>query len=128
MSTQKMCGSDMEPVRIIVLFFGNSQLKDYHLKVFETNDPNVRKWRDTLSKMDFGWIKFSKAQNCKYSPGFIHPVGGDKRCARKIGATGSVGNITKFFDYKKNVDVEEKGTAEISALKRFNKKFNFSFE
>lgn len=81
-----------------------------------------------MLKLQFAWVKFHTKENAKYYPAFIHPnePDGKNRAQEVIGDyLSDVKHI--YFDIAKDGDIGKKKTG-FTALKKFNKKFGFSYE
>lgn len=96
-----------------------------------SDDPIVVECRDILRKLQFGWMKFGKYKKSKYLPGFVHPPDPDvkdsKKLAQHVTVRGYVTNQKyEFSDFHERLPDGLKKIEEISALKKFNQKFEFS--
>lgn len=82
-----------------------------------------------LLTLEFGWIKFYRKKNSKYSPGFVWPADSDGIVrAQKVMSDGYPSNEkNEFFDYKHNIPNDAKLKSDVLALKEMNRKFNFSY-
>lgn len=102
----------------------------YHLfKAFVTDDPLDQEERDDLVKLRFGWIKFHSNKNTRARPGFVHPPDEDGLSrAQNITISGFASKRkNEFFEYKENIPDGEKDQQDVAALKKFNKRYKFSF-
>lgn len=85
--------------------------------------------RDKLVNLRFGWIKFHTNKNTRARPSFVHPP--DKDGVSRAQNVTTSGYTSKrkneFFEYKENIPDSEKDQQEVSALKKFNKRYKFSF-
>lgn len=97
--------------------------------MFVTDDPNVQQCRDMFKDLQFAWIKFYATKKAKYVPGFIYLGNSDgKRLAQRVDENGFLSKEQKkFFDFAENVSDDLKTKSGVSALKKFNKKYNLSY-
>lgn len=116
--------------KLLGSFFDSS--KGIKLKIYlfnQIDDPYVLECRDSLKNLQFGWMTFHP-QKDKFCPAFAHPPDLEGiRKAQKITANGCISKTkVKFFDFSECPPEEQKEKAEVAALKKFNKKFYFSFK
>lgn len=90
----------------------------------------VKKCRENLRGLKFGWMKFPKFKNEKFLPGFIHPPDKDgKLKAQWILETGHPSSKKRlYFELNDNLPEDQKEPSEKSALEKFNNKFVFDFK
>lgn len=91
----------------------------------------VKQCLEKLLTRQFGWIKFNENKNCIACPGFVYPPDEDGISrAQKVVSNGPLYiTDTKYIyrHYYENIADTEKDALQVSALKKFNKKFKTSF-
>lgn len=89
----------------------------------------MQQCRDKLKKLRFGWMKFQQFKNAKYHPGFVHPPDPDgisrAQAFTKNGYFSDSKNIC--FDLHEPLRNSGKHGPEVSALKKLNENFRFTF-
>lgn len=77
-------------------------------------------------------MKFQTYKSSKFYPAFVYPVDEDGlERAQKVKADGYITNCKSpfwEFHFAWKLPDDKKQTAEVSALKKFNKKFGANFE
>lgn len=107
--------------------------KESEAEEIETEDAkflDLIQIRNHLKSLKFGWMKYSTFKSAKFLPGFVCSAEADGTCqAQSVKADGDVtGKTNTGFEFSENVDDDLKDKAAKLALKKFNKKFYFSYE